>query len=177
MPKSDVSNDSAEKIERDLNRHNKEVEVRRPATFSNTDLATINSFADLEKALAGRDDVAIVDASEFGTGYTLLKEEEKRRLVGVKFAMLDYKIVPDGDFGTFVALTVLTAAGDKFIVIDGSTGIKDQIVNEIDPGNGGKPAVIMFAKGLRASDYSYYDEKLEKDVPATTFYLNYEPAA
>ena len=89
-------------------------------------LAGIKSFDD---ALAVVNDVFkgdIVNVSEeMGTGFGLL--EDKSKLVGVPLVILEVQEHP-GDFSeAFVSLTVVTRDGGKYIVNDGSTGIRDQI--------------------------------------------------
>ena len=153
----------------------KEVDVRRTSNFSDEQLAGIGTWDELAKLL-GENGVASADIADFGTGFSLLSD--KTRLVGVPFAILDWRFNP-GDFGDFVSMTVLTKSGEKWIVNDGSTGICEQM-RGVDKRLGGKPTVLRVEKGLHKSEYStmIWDSKKGEDVEtsATTFYLRLEKA-
>ena len=81
-----------------------------------------------------------------------------------------------GDNGEFVSLAVVTKDGQKLIVNDGSTGIRDQ-VKDLEA-RGIFPPVLV-SRGLRVSEYYYdpndSDKKSRTQVEgyrkATTYYL------
>lgn len=123
------------------------------------------TFSDISKALYEAGDV--VPMSEFGDGFALLDKNEKGRLVGVPFIILDWNFW-EGDFGEAVTLKVITNANEKFRVNDGSTGIRDQMKAIAEKG---EQRAIYVKKGLRRSDYEYQDKDGSKK-PATTFYLD-----
>jgi hypothetical protein len=144
--------------------------VKHSPLWTEDDLASINSFDDLATAMA-ENNVTGVDVSDFGTGYAVL--EDKGRLVGVEFAILDWRFSV-GDFGDMVTCYVLTKSGEKWIVNDGSTGIREQMA-AIQTRMGGRKAPIRCPKGLTVSEYTYEDAKGEKR-PAKTYYLSFERA-
>ncbi len=123
------------------------------------------SFSEVSQALFDAGDIA--PASDFGTGFNLLDKNEKGRLVGVPFIILDWNF-NEGDFGDFVSLRVITQANERLVLNDGSTGIRDQM-REI--AESGETRAIYVKKGLRRSDYEYTDKDGTKK-PATTFYLD-----
>jgi len=135
---------------------------------------------------------ALVDAglsptpvSEYGDGFEVLDEKEKGQLVNQPFVILASSLNPDGEYGEYISLRIMTKDGRKLVLNDGSTGIKDQakfIMNE-------RPTLagLVCAKGLRSSDFSFCENC--KTVgkrgaaqcsscghspmkPATTYYLD-----
>jgi hypothetical protein len=150
------------------------------------------SFDELMKQLEAEGE--LVDSSQLGEGYHLLQgKAEKKKLVGVPFVVLDWQKNP-GKFGGFYSLKIRTGVpvvfnGEgytKFIVNDGSTGIRQQMDDFTANGFTG---AIRCRKGLRVSeDYEvteiYKDENGEekrkpvidpstgKPVLGTTFYLD-----
>lgn len=140
------------------------VDIQTPMV-SDAQLAEISSFDD---ALALVGDVfggEVIEADkELGTGFALL--EDKNRLIGVALIIIKAEM-HTGDHGDFVTLHVVTSDGRKYIVNDGSTGIREQILAlwARVPAMRGKP--IMVRQGLRRSDYVHPEAG-----PATTFYLN-----
>lgn len=149
----------------------REVDTRKaPPLWSDDQLRDIKTLDDLAVALSGREDVKVFDASEFGNGYEVLDKEGKDKLIGVYFAIMDWRF-NDGDQGEFVSVTVLTEKGDRYVINDGSTGICEQL-REIQKAAGGT-AVIRVKKGLRVSRYTYTDEKDGKEKPAATYYLSF----
>jgi hypothetical protein len=133
-------------------------------------LRSLTNLADIQQ-LTGE---TITDASDLGSGFALLDDDGKNRLVGVPCVFISWNINP-GDFGPFVSAQVATidlATGDitgKFIVNDGSTGICEQLTAMIERGK----SSMLFAKhGLRRSDYEYADPKSGELRPAHTFYID-----
>lgn len=123
------------------------------------------SFEDISKAFGGE----IVDAaSMLGDGFELLKD--KNLLVGVPLIVVKHKQA-SGDHGQFSAAHIVTEKGDRYVIVDGSTGIHAQLVKYAASPHAGKP--ILLKNGLTRSDYEYTDEKTGELKPATTFYLSY----
>lgn len=136
--------------------------------FSTEELASIDSF---EAALAlvtekiGEENVVRADA-EIGDGFKLL--ENKDSLIGTPMILVSWDFHM-GDHGEFVAAKVVTKDGRKFIVNDGSSGLRDQLMGFTAKKN--QRGGLLCAKGLRRSDYKYTDED-GKEKPATTYYLD-----
>lgn len=128
----------------------------RSQQFDTQALREINS---LDEALAAINaaGITVVDATEvMGDGFELLDEKEKSQLVGVHFVIMSAAEAP-GDYGkSFVSLRVVTKDGRKLIINDGSTGIRDQIVDYTT--HHGSPVGLHFPNGLRASTYSFCEE-------------------
>jgi hypothetical protein len=150
---------------------------------------------DFDSLLASLEtDGQLLDASQLGEGFHLLQgKAEKKKLVDVPLAILDWQINP-GRFGGFVSMKIKTKfpvmfdgqGYTNFIVNDGSTGIKRQIQDMQETGFTG---VIVCRKGFRVSeDYKvkedYVDEHGEtkqreildpatgQPILGTTFYLD-----
>lgn len=114
--------------------------------------------------------IEVVDAaSMLGDGFELLKD--KTRLVGAELMVVKFATGLKGDHGNFSAAHVVTRAGEKFVIVDGSTGINAQLEKYAASAHAGKP--IYLKSGLVKSDYDYVDEKTGEQKPATTFYLSY----
>lgn len=137
--------------------------------------AALADIATFEDALAVINDVfagAVIQADkELGTGFALLND--KAILIGVPFVAvkIDEHESDISAEGKFVTLHVVTQAGQKFILNDGSTGIFAQ-VQELwrrKPELRGLP--MMVRHGLRRSDYTYTDSE-GKQRPAVTYYLD-----
>jgi len=131
----------------------------------------------------------VLDASQVGEGFHLLQgKDNKKKLVGQPFAILDWTINP-GRFGGFATIKIRTQfpvmfdgqAYKYFILNDGGTGIARQIQ---DLKNAGHLGIVVCKKGLRVSgDYevtqvvdgkkeSVIDPSTGKPVLGTTFYLD-----
>ena len=138
--------------------------VLPPSTMSELDRYRQMDLLDIEAE-------GIVEASDPDVGLggdqwgALLNGKAKRILCGVPFLIVGMK-VNEGDKGTFVSLYVQTKT-ERFIVNDGSTGIRDQlmrryadVVQQDSDGHWPKePLWIKMAcrKGLRESEYDYTD--------------------
>lgn len=147
----------------------KSTEVQVPGKeFASEDLAAITSFEDALKLVTeklGQENVLVAD-QEIGDGFKLL--ENKDTLQGVEMLIVSWDF-HQGDHGEFVSAKVVTKTGDKFIVNDGSSGIRDQLMSLSAKKN--QQGGLFCRKGLRRSDYKYTDESgVEK--PATTYYLD-----
>lgn len=141
--------------------------------FSDTELRGITSFEDA-LALVQETYGDVLDAAdEIGSGFVLLKD--KNKLVDVPFIILSFSF-PEGDFtdenglkSHFSVMRVVTERGDRYVVVDGSTGIYDQLDQFY--GRSGRNGGMMVKGGLRRSDYEYTDAQ-GKTSPASTYYLN-----
>jgi hypothetical protein len=127
-------------------------------------LQGIATWEDVAKVWGDR----IVDVREFGDGFKLLRKKQKETLVGKPFVVAAYKF-NDGDFGTFVTMHIVTKTNDKFIINDGSTGIKDQLTEFFN--KTGQLGGLVCPGGLRYSDYEYEDPDSGELKPARTYYL------
>lgn len=147
----------------------KSTDVVVPGKNVTTDeLASLTSFDDALKLVAakvGEQNVGVA-SQEIGDGFKLL--ENKDQLIGVPFIAVTWDF-HQGTHGEFVSVKLVTKDGGKFIVNDGSTGIRDQIIayTAKKKTQGG----LFCEKGLRRSNYTYKDEQ-DKEVQATTYYLD-----
>lgn len=147
---------------------NKEVTPTAPL-ISDDQLAEISSFNDAVEMLA-RAGIEVNRASDYGDGFDV---HDKKEFVGTPFLLIDFKVVPGekSDYGAnFVVIRLITEAGKKAILTDGSTGICDQIVRlsqRTPPVTGG----IFCEKGLDVSEYKYVAESGE-ETPAKTYYIH-----
>jgi hypothetical protein len=139
------------------------------AAISTEELAALNSFEDalaLAKMKYGESNV-VAASDVIGDGFKLL--DNKDQLIGVPFLAVQWDF-HEGDHGEFVAMKVMTQDGQKFIVNDGSSGIRDQVMAyTAKTGNYGG---LFCLKGLRRSNYTYTDKDTGKESPATTYYLD-----
>ena len=120
------------------------------------------SPADILAALGPVGDAAdVLESDQFGP---IL--DNKDRLIGVPIYVIGWEF-HDGDFGRFVTMMVMTKAGDKFLVNDGSTGIAAQL-QETEEAKGVVP--FLARNGLRRSDY---EKEIDgKASQATTYYID-----
>lgn len=112
-------------------------------------------------------------SDEYGSGFEIL--DKKERLVDEGFVIVAWQFNTSKEYGgKFVTAYVITERGDKFILNDGSTGIRDQLykVTETRRARGVEQSqkALMVRKGLRASRYTYVDDN-GKETQATTYYL------
>lgn len=141
--------------------------------FTETELRDLESF-DAAVALAQREFGAVDTADQvLGDGFAVLDKATKARLVGVPCLFLSWAFRP-GDFGRpFVSVRVIargnTGGVSKYILNDGSTGIAEQLASYTQ--RTGKSGGLVIAKGLRASEYEYEDERGNL-IPATTYYID-----
>lgn len=151
-----------------------------PATIENVGkgiddqtLAEIRSFDDaLRQAEATGE---LENYSDYGTGFVVLPTAEKNRLVGVPFVILEWRFT-NGDNGLFVSCAIVTKNGEKLIVNDGSTGIRDQLVKITEQrkakGRTEPQKSLIVERGLTESRYEYPDPKTGEMRPAVTYYLS-----
>lgn len=108
----------------------KSTEITNPRSYYTDDiLAGVTSFADA-LALAGSLGVPNESMDDYGTGFKVLSTKDKTKLVGVDFIVLEFAFYP-GNHGDepFVSATIVTKHDEKLILNDGSTGIRDQLLN------------------------------------------------
>jgi hypothetical protein len=118
--------------------------------FTDSTLRNVSSFEDA-MALASEVYGDVKDITqELGNGFTLLSREDKNRLVKKPFVVLHFGLT-EGDFGTFASVAVVTKDNKKFIFNDGSTGVRDQLVDlaQTHKRFGG----FMVPNGLAESEY------------------------
>lgn len=135
---------------------------------SSNQLADITSFDDalkLAQSLYGETNV-VAASDVIGDGFKLL--ENKDQLIEVPFLALSWDF-HQGDHGEFASVKVVTRDGQKYVVNDGSTGIRDQLMQFTADTN--RYGGLFCMKGLRRSDYTYTDDKGEEKA-ARTYYLD-----
>jgi hypothetical protein len=148
------------------------------------------SFDELMKQLEAEGELANV--SQLGEGFHLLRgDDDKEKLVGVPFVIMDYVKNLGSKSPWFYTLKIRTAtpiyfgkeAYTHFIVNDGGTGIGRQMADWVE--NGGKGAILC-QRGLTVSkDYEVMekdpitgekkpviDPATGKPILGTTFYLD-----
>ena len=160
--------------------------TRSDSAFDDADLASVGSFSDAMELLSASGLIAEDFASSYGTGFTVLDTKDKARLVGVDFMILEWAF-NTGENGEFVSAAIVTEPGEKLILNDGSTGIRDQLrtVTATRLARGVPHAdayKALLVKGLRESTYPTLDGKpltkgqiadgVKPDGRGTTFYLN-----
>jgi hypothetical protein len=146
-------------------------------------LRGIGSFDDALRVMQESGDVVVADA-ELGNGFSIADDAVKDRLIKVPLAILSWDF-HQGEYGNpedgsdmFVSAVVVTQAGEKYIVNDGSTGIRKQL-QEYSKRTGRKSNMVV-RNGLRKSEYRIhkethipvargYDGPTE---PASTYYLD-----
>lgn len=144
--------------------------------ISKDQFAGIGSFDD---ALALALDIygELVTSDQLGDGFKLL--DNKDLLVGVPFIVLDTSIVEsdkfsrNGEAATFVTMRVVTDRGDKYVVVDGGTGICEQVKEWRTKFN--KRGGLVCRRGLSKSEYDYTDDKGNTSL-AATYYIDEQGA-
>ena len=133
-------------------------------------LAGIKSAQDAFDVLAEMG-ATVDDFNDYGNGFALLKD--KSQLAGKTFVIIQWKFNP-GDYGDFVSAAVVTEAGEKLVLNDGSTGICDQLIGvtakRVADGIANTQSGLIVRGGLRVSEYTKTDEQ-GKDYQAKTWYL------
>ena len=140
------------------------------------DLRAVTSMDDALR-LVSEAGAEIEDYSQaYGTGFAVLPTDEKNRLIKVPFVILEWRF-SEGDNGEFVSALIVTDKGEKLVLNDGSTGIRDQLrkvtENRISRGAADDVAHrgLSVPGGLRVSEYDYTDESTGKTSKARTYYL------
>lgn len=145
-----------------------------PSAVDDSFLAEIDGF---QSALSMLDNAGIgyESISDYGSGFVIL--DNKDRLIGVPFVAIEWRF-NSGDFGEFVSAAIVTKNGEKLILNDGSTGIREQFqtvtAQRVSKGHGTPQNGLYVHGGLTRSDYTYTDEK-GQETPARTYYLDTTP--
>lgn len=157
--------------DKELAKANQDVAI--PSTrFDDEALSNIESFDDA-LALLAEEGIAIDMADEkLGNGFAIISD--KGILCGVEFLLLSWQF-NQGDKGEFVSCNLVAKmpgqkTPSKFVLNDGSTGIREQLKQYTK--KTGKTAGLYVKHGLRRSDYTYEDQATGENSAATTFYLD-----
>lgn len=141
--------------------------------YSTEQYRDINSF---EQALAAAEASfgSLVTAEDLGDGFVLVKEEQKRSLVGVPMVCL-YAQLRTGTLGGYVVARCVTRDHRKVVIVDGSTGMYEQLRLYMESHGG--LWINIWGKGLRASDYDVEVPNPKKPgemmtIEATTYYID-----
>ena len=140
---------------------------RTPRRFTDEELQGLKSFDDFANFMQAREE-EVASAVDFGHGFQMLEQDAKRRLVDQELVIIDTRMISRDD-GDFAVVYVITRPGEKFMFLDGSTGIYKQLV-EWKPEGG---LSMHVPHGLRASDYKKEVERNGRmvETDATTFYI------
>jgi hypothetical protein len=139
----------------------KDVAVTAPTDDMYRDIKSLQDALTLARETYGEPQ----DVSEvLGNGFNVLPTADKGRLVGVPFLIMEWRFY-QGDQGEAVALMLVTEQGEKLIVNDGSTGIREQLKSLPR-----KPVIVR--RGLVCSDYDYTNPATGEVSRATTYYLS-----
>lgn len=146
--------------------------INTSSVVADATLRTIESFDDAMRLIEQEYGAAVDISREIGNGFGLIPSDRKGQLVGKGFILTHWRIAK-GNFGYFTTLFGVTTDGVKFILNDGSTGIRDQLVEFSS--RTGRFGGMLVPRGLRVSEYEYED--VQKDgtkvmVPASTYYLD-----
>jgi hypothetical protein len=125
-------------------------------------LSNIVTFGDALASLESAG-VGVIDSDDLGSGFKVM---DKATLVGVPFLLMGYRFA-DGDHGDFAVAFIVTEDDRKGIIVDGSTGIYQQLKQYSEKGM----SSFLMRNGLTRSDYQY-DSGDGKMKDATTFYLS-----
>lgn len=168
----------AEKAVAEKNSDSREIsrEVIEEANKRVLDDDSLRNIRTLDDAFAAlqENNVAAESFSEYGTGFDVLDNDDKGRLVKQPFVILEWKF-NKGDFGEYVAALIVTKSNERFVLIDGSTGINKQLADvtmqRLRRGDAKPQQGLLCEKGLRVSEYEYVDSKTGESRPAKTYYL------
>jgi hypothetical protein len=141
--------------------------VKKGAEYTDDQLSEISSFGDalaLVRENVGEENVHSAD-EVLGNGFRLLDNKDLLLEVPMLLVKWDFH---NGDHGEFVTIHLVTEDNRKYVVNDGSSGIRDQLMQLTSKTNTYGPLLVK--KGLRRSDYKYDDNGTEKD--ARTYYLD-----
>lgn len=128
-------------------------EVSVQERFSTSDLREVKNVDDALKLITDAfGGIQSIGEFELGSGFKLLGDDEKKRLVKVPLILLFWQF-NEGDFGEFVSVTLITADknADRLILNDGSSGICEQLRDISE--NTGRYGGITIPNGLRVSEY------------------------
>lgn len=105
-------------------------EISHNERMSDSELRSITSFDEAVKYVKEQYKETVSVAEHLGNGFTVLDKDEKERLVGVPFIILSFTL-NEGDFGDegFTSMMVVTGEDKRFVVNDGGTGIREQLLD------------------------------------------------
>lgn len=131
--------------------------------ISRNELADLQSFdeaVNLVQKVVG----SIYNAGDvLGDGFVVANKDA---LIDVKFLILSYTF-SQGDYGPMVVARIMTERNEKLVLVDGSSGIYDQMRQAEEKGF----TSGLLVSGLNKSSYTYEDDNGDQK-PAHTFYLN-----
>lgn len=131
-------------------------------------LRGIESFEDAMAFIEQEYGAAVDISREIGNGFGLVASDRKSQLCGKGFVLTHWRF-SKGSFGFFTTLFGVTTDGVKFITNDGSSGIRDQLVEFSS--RTGRFGGMLVPRGLRVSEYEYETDEGVK-IPASTYYLD-----
>lgn len=124
-------------------------QFKEERTFTDEELASITTFDDAMDFMAEQFGNVEDIGGVLGNGYTVLND--KQQLVGKPFVIVDARYHPNGSYGPFVTIAVITKNSERYMVNDGSTGIAEQLVQLAQ--TRGRTKGYMVAGGLDRSTY------------------------
>lgn len=157
-------------------------------SFTDDELTAIRSYDDAvaltAQALGGQ----VAEAENLiGDGFSKL--DNKDRLLGVPFILVNWGFNEEGEFGEFMYARLVTKDGQKYRISDGSTGLATELKTLTE--RTGLTGGLQVKNGLRKSEYprcndcqTNFAKRPEKCpnpknlpgkhaiVTAQTFYLN-----
>jgi hypothetical protein len=127
----------------------------------------IDNLADARNALTNAGVAIIASGVLFGDGSEFI--QDKSRLVGVPFLVLDWRFIIDEDTKReYVNVLVMNGQGGKARFNDGSTGVYQQLKHVTEETG---VVAIECRLGLRKSEYTFTNDKNETSK-AVTYYLS-----
>jgi hypothetical protein len=134
--------------------------------------STLRGLKTLDEVLAFLDAEygGVVDvADQIGDGFAMI--DDKGQLVGREMVLINWKF-NESSYGDepFVFVRAMTRDGQRIMFVDGSTGIRDDLLEFSS--RTGQFGSMHLHRGLRRSDYDYTDAESGKTTKATTFYLD-----
>ncbi len=133
---------------------------RALSRFTDAELRGITSFDDAMRLATDTFGSVSEAADEIGSGFILLKD--KNRLIDVPFVIMSFSLSQsdeyrdkDGNALTFASIMLVTQAGERFIITDGSTGLCAQLDEWYV--RSGRMGGLFVKGGLRESTYDLPD--------------------
>ena len=145
------------------------VSIQPKRLFSDDDLLAIQhgGYQTALQAMQSKTDV--VDSSDLLASFDVLNKNEKDVLVGKPFLILEWRFNPSNvSVEDFVSCVIMTEDEHLYILNDGSTGIRQQLLGITD--RTGRQSGLACKKGLRRSDYTVEGED-GKEIAASTYYI------
>lgn len=121
-------------------------------------LAAVQSFRTVDDVEAFFKDqgIALGSGEEISDGFETI--QDKDRLINTTFVIIDWNKVSSSDFGQdFMTIRLMTLAGEKFRISDGSTGIAQQLSDitevRLAQSHPAPNAGVIVKGGLSKSEY------------------------